>query len=56
MDWYKNINVLGQIGWNHRPLLSIPKQPLEVQLKEAVLGILAAIATGDEIAIVEARL
>ncbi|MGZ2376732.1 hypothetical protein FB004_13212 [Sinorhizobium medicae] len=55
MDWYKNINALGQIGWNQTALLSIPK-PLEVQLHEAVLGMLAAIATGDEIAMVEARL
>lgn len=39
----------------NRPLLSIPK-PLEVQLNEAVLGILATIATRDEIAMVESRL
>ncbi|MGZ2444366.1 hypothetical protein [Sinorhizobium medicae] len=59
MDWYKNyINVLGQIGWNQPGFAfdTYTSGGSTVQLSEAVLGILAAIATGDEIAMVEATM
>ncbi|WKL24390.1 hypothetical protein Q1M63_02040 (plasmid) [Sinorhizobium meliloti] len=59
MDWYRNyINVLGQIGWN-QPAFAFDTYTSggsTVKLDEAVLGILAAIATGDEVAMVAATM
>lgn len=59
MDWYKNYTmVLGQIGWN-QPAFAFDKYTSggsTVKLDEAVLGILAAIATGDELAMVSATM
>jgi hypothetical protein len=59
MDWYKNyVNVLGQIGWN-QPAFAFDTYKSggsTVKMDEAVLGILAAIATGDELAMVAATM
>ncbi|MTH96092.1 hypothetical protein [Roseibium sp. RKSG952] len=59
MDWYKNyVTVLGQIGWN-QPAFAFDTYTSggsTVQLDEAVLNILSAIATGDEIAMVNATM
>jgi hypothetical protein len=59
MDWYKNyVTVLGQIGWNQPGFAfdTYTSGSSTVKLDEAVLGILAAIATGDEIAMVAATM
>ncbi len=59
MDWYKKYaNILGTIGWNI-PAFGFDKYTAggtTVQMDEAVLGILAAIATGNELAIVKATM
>jgi hypothetical protein len=59
MDWYKNyVSVLGYIGWN-QPAFAFDKYTSggsTVKMDEAVLGILAAIATGDELAMVAATM
>lgn len=59
MDWYKNYTkVLGQIGWN-QPAFTFDTYTSggsTVKMDEAVLNILAAIATGDEIAMVAATM
>lgn len=59
MDWYKNYTtVLGQIGWN-QPAFAFDTYTSggsTVQMDEAVLKILAAIATGDELAMVQATM
>lgn len=56
MDWYKYYTeVLGTIGWN-QPAFAFDTYTSggsTVKLDEAVLGILAAIATGDELLIVK---
>lgn len=55
MDWYKfYIDVLGKIGWN-QPAFAFDvysSGEATVKLDSAVLGILAAIATNDEVALV----
>ena len=59
MDWYRNyVDVLGRIGWN-QPAFSFDTYTsggTTVQLDEAVLGILAAIATGNELAMIRATM
>jgi len=59
MDWYKNYtSVLGQIGWN-QPAFAFDTYTSggsTVKMDEAVLNILAAIATGDELAMVAATM
>ncbi|WP_084581159.1 hypothetical protein [Sphingomonas azotifigens] len=59
MAWYKKyVEVLGGIGWN-QPAFAFDTYSsggTTVRLDEAVLGILAAIATADEIAIVKATM
>lgn len=59
MDWYKKyIDVLGLIGWN-QPAFTFDTYrsgSSTVELDKAVLGILAAIATANEIAIVKATM
>jgi hypothetical protein len=59
MDWYKEYTkVLGIVGWN-QPAFAFDTYTsggTTVKLDDAVLGILAAIATGDEIAMVKATM
>jgi hypothetical protein len=59
INWYKNyVEVLGQIGWN-QPAFAFDTYSSggsTVQMDEAVLGILARIATGDELAMVAATM
>jgi hypothetical protein len=59
MDWYKKyVNVLGVIGWN-QPSFAFDTYSVggsTVKMDEAVLGILAAIATANEIAMVSATM
>lgn len=59
MDWYKEYTkVLGIVGWN-QPAFAFDTYTsggTTVKLDEAVLGILAAIATGDELAMVKATM
>lgn len=59
MDWYrKYVDVLGLIGWN-QPAFNFDdyhSKGSTVQLDQAVLGILAAIATAQEVAIVKATM
>jgi len=59
MDWYKNYTkVLGQIGWN-QPAFAFDTYTSggsTVKMDEAVLNILASIATGNEIAMVAATM
>lgn len=59
MEWYKNyIEVLGQIGWNNPAFAfdTYRSGSSTVKMDEAVLNILAAIATGDELAMVAATM
>ena len=59
MEWYKNyIDVLGQIGWNQPGFAfdTYTSGGSTVKMDEAVLGILQAIATFDEIAMVAATM
>ncbi|WP_377481998.1 MAG: hypothetical protein P2A85_29580 (plasmid) [Microcoleus anatoxicus] len=59
MDWYKYyINVLENIGWNLPGFAfdTYTSGGSTVNLDKAVLGILAAIATGGEIALVQATM
>ncbi|MFG1478829.1 hypothetical protein V5F53_09180 [Xanthobacter sp. V4C-4] len=59
MDWYKKYTeVLGIIGWN-QPAFAFDTYKsggTTVRLDEAVLGILAAIATANEVAMVKATM
>ena len=59
MDWYKfYLNVLSNIGWN-QPAFAFDDYKSggsTVRVDEAVLGILAAIATQNEVAIVQATM
>jgi hypothetical protein len=59
MDWYRNYcTTLGKIGWN-QPAFAFDNYKAAgttVKLDEAVLGILAAIASADEIALVKATM
>jgi hypothetical protein len=59
MDWYKfYLNILSNIGWN-QPSFAFDDYTSggsTVQVDEAVLGILAAIATQNEVAIVQATM
>lgn len=59
MDWYmKYTEVLGTIGWNQPAFVfdTYKTDGTTVRLDKAVLGILAAIATGDELAVVAATM
>lgn len=59
MDWYRNyVTVLGQIGWN-QPAFAFDTYTSggsTVEMDKAVLNILAAIATGNELAMVAATM
>lgn len=59
MQWYKNyVTVLGQVGWN-QPAFAFDTYTSggsTVQMDKAVLNILAAIASGNEIAMVAATM
>jgi len=59
LKWYQNyVSVLGQIGWNQPGFAfdTYSSGGTTVKMDEAVLGILAAIATFDEVAIVAATM
>jgi hypothetical protein len=59
MDWYKKyIEVLGRIGWNQPAFAfdTYTSGDAIVKLNEAVLNILTAIATGNEVAVVGATM
>ncbi|PDO89828.1 hypothetical protein [Kosakonia sacchari] len=59
MDWYRfYVNVLGQIGWNQPAFAfdTYTSGASTVKLDEAVLGIIAQIATVGEVALVAAAM
>lgn len=59
MDWYKEyIKVLGIVGWNQPGFAfdTYTSGGTTVRLDKAVLGILGAIATGNELAMVKATM